>query len=167
MNWNTLLRTTPRFASRWKISLRLAKIIRSVWYHLLPICHSFESYQPLLSWLANLVLQDTVERIYFVHDKKYSELPHGVFLIRGENVVFLGESVRRRLYSWMRSTRTQSHQCMQDIESENQLLSSWTKIDFKEAKAIVKNESESKQKIKNAQVKILHSKGFSEDLIQY
>ncbi|KAJ3511299.1 hypothetical protein NLJ89_g4179 [Agrocybe chaxingu] len=38
---------------------------------------------------ANLVLEDTVERIY--HGNEFAEAWHGIFLIRGENVVLLGE----------------------------------------------------------------------------
>lgn len=41
---------------------------------------------------ANLVLEDTVERIY--HGNAFAENWHGLFLIRGENVVLLGEIVR-------------------------------------------------------------------------
>jgi hypothetical protein len=41
---------------------------------------------------ANLVLEDTVERIY--HANAFAENWHGLFLIRGENVVLLGEIVR-------------------------------------------------------------------------
>lgn len=41
---------------------------------------------------ANLVLEDTVERIY--HGNAFAESWHGLFLIRGENVVLLGEIVR-------------------------------------------------------------------------
>lgn len=41
--------------------------------------------------LANLVLEDTVERIY--HANNYGDITRGVFLIRGENVVLLGEIV--------------------------------------------------------------------------
>jgi hypothetical protein len=40
---------------------------------------------------ANLVLEDTVERIY--HQDVYAERKNGLFLIRGENVVLLGEIV--------------------------------------------------------------------------
>jgi len=39
---------------------------------------------------ANLVLEDTVERIYY--GTEYAESRKGVFLIRGENVVLLGET---------------------------------------------------------------------------
>ncbi|KIY72810.1 Sm-like ribonucleo protein [Cylindrobasidium torrendii FP15055 ss-10] len=38
---------------------------------------------------ANLVLEDTVERIY--HKNAFADFPRGLFLIRGENVVLLGE----------------------------------------------------------------------------
>lgn len=40
---------------------------------------------------ANLVLQDTIERI-FVRDL-YADIPRGIFLVRGENVLLLGEIV--------------------------------------------------------------------------
>ena len=41
--------------------------------------------------LANLVLQDTVERI-FVQDL-YADIRRGLFIVRGENVLLLGEIV--------------------------------------------------------------------------
>ena len=40
---------------------------------------------------ANLVLEDTVERVY--HKDVFAEQWVGLFLIRGENVVLLGEIV--------------------------------------------------------------------------
>ncbi|KAJ5912085.1 U6 snRNA-associated Sm-like protein LSm1 [Penicillium subrubescens] len=45
----------------------------------------------LRSWdqFANLVLQDTIERIYA--GKLYADVPRGIFLVRGENVLLLGE----------------------------------------------------------------------------
>lgn len=43
------------------------------------------------SRLANLLLQDAIERIYV--GQKYGDIHRGVFLIRGENVVLLGEFV--------------------------------------------------------------------------
>ncbi|XP_025410542.1 U6 snRNA-associated Sm-like protein LSm1 isoform X1 [Sipha flava] len=38
---------------------------------------------------ANLLMQQTVERIHV--GKKFGDIPRGVFLVRGENVVLLGE----------------------------------------------------------------------------
>ncbi|KAL8825911.1 MAG: hypothetical protein Q9170_007609 [Blastenia crenularia] len=48
----------------------------------------------LRSWdqFANLVLQDTIERIFV--DNLYADVPRGIFLVRGENVLLLGEIVR-------------------------------------------------------------------------
>ena len=43
---------------------------------------------------ANLVLQDTVERIFV--QRLYADIPRGIFIVRGENVVLLGEIVRPR-----------------------------------------------------------------------
>ena len=40
---------------------------------------------------ANLVLQDTVERI-FVREV-YADISRGIFIVRGENVLLLGEIV--------------------------------------------------------------------------
>ena len=38
---------------------------------------------------ANLVLHHTIERIHI--GKEYGDIPRGVFIVRGENVVLLGE----------------------------------------------------------------------------
>lgn len=45
----------------------------------------------LASKTANLVLQDTIERI-FAKDV-YADIQRGIFIVRGENVVMLGEIV--------------------------------------------------------------------------
>ncbi len=43
---------------------------------------------------ANLVFQDTIERVYV--GNKYGDIVRGIYLIRGENVVLLGEIVGPR-----------------------------------------------------------------------
>ncbi|EDV55420.1 U6 snRNA-associated Sm-like protein LSm1 [Drosophila erecta] len=43
---------------------------------------------------ANLVLQRTIERIHVGNE--YGDIPRGVFIIRGENVVLLGEIDREK-----------------------------------------------------------------------
>lgn len=43
---------------------------------------------------ANLVLHQTVERIHV--GKKYGDIPRGIFVVRGENVVLLGEIVSNK-----------------------------------------------------------------------
>jgi len=49
------------------------------------------TFLPTPCFVANLVLEDTVERIY--HQDVFAEQWVGLFLIRGENVVLLGEIV--------------------------------------------------------------------------
>lgn len=46
---------------------------------------------------ANLVLEAAMERIY--HGLQWAQIPRGLFLIRGENVVLLGEVVSSSLMS--------------------------------------------------------------------
>lgn len=41
---------------------------------------------------GNLVLQDTVERLFV--QNLYADIERGLFLVRGENVLLLGEIVR-------------------------------------------------------------------------
>ena len=53
---------------------------------------------------ANLVLQDTIERIFI--NQVYADIVRGIFLVRGENVLLLGEIVRFSL--WRASTRKHS-----------------------------------------------------------
>jgi len=49
----------------------------------------------LRSWdqFGNLVLQDTVERLFVGSEKVYADIERGLFLVRGENVSLLGEIV--------------------------------------------------------------------------
>ncbi|XP_067943789.1 U6 snRNA-associated Sm-like protein LSm1 [Watersipora subatra] len=46
-------------------------------------------YLRTVDQFANLVLHRTVERIHV--GKQYGDIPRGIFVIRGENVVLLGE----------------------------------------------------------------------------
>ena len=49
----------------------------------------------LLYFSANLVLHRTIERIHV--GKKYGDIPRGIFVVRGENVVLLGEIVSKTI----------------------------------------------------------------------
>lgn len=48
-------------------------------------------YLRSIDQFANLVLHKTIERIHV--GKEYGDIPRGVFVVRGENVVLLGEMV--------------------------------------------------------------------------
>lgn len=45
---------------------------------------------------ANLVLHKTIERIHVGNE--YGDIPRGIFIIRGENVVLLGEIVSDEIW---------------------------------------------------------------------
>ncbi|KAI5479868.1 U6 snRNA-associated Sm-like protein LSm1 [Pseudohyphozyma bogoriensis] len=51
---------------------------------LIGVLRSYDQY-------ANLVLTQTIERLFHRPSKSYAQTDRGVFLIRGENVVLLGE----------------------------------------------------------------------------
>lgn len=50
---------------------------------------------------ANLVLHKTIERIHVGNE--YGDIPRGIFIIRGENVVLLGEIVCITLFGSVNS----------------------------------------------------------------
>ncbi|ODQ70435.1 hypothetical protein LIPSTDRAFT_57712 [Lipomyces starkeyi NRRL Y-11557] len=56
---------------------------------LIGILRSFDQY-------ANLVLQETIERI--IVESMYSDIQRGVYIVRGENVVLVGEIVSFTLF---------------------------------------------------------------------
>ncbi|XP_013995791.1 U6 snRNA-associated Sm-like protein LSm1 [Oncorhynchus tshawytscha] len=63
---------------------------------------------------ANLVLQQTVERIHV--GKRYGDIPRGIFIVRGENVVLLGEIDLEK-----ESDTSLQQVCIEDILEEQRL----------------------------------------------
>jgi hypothetical protein len=63
---------------------------------------------------ANLVLEGTVERKHLA--QYYADQPIGVMIIRGENVVLLGEIVRRQ-----HLPRIKTHMAGQDLDAEDEV----------------------------------------------
>lgn len=93
----------------------------------------------LRSWdqFANLVLQDTIERLYA--GNLYADIPRGVFVVRGENVLLLGEI---------------------DLDKEDDIPPSIQKAPFQEVFELKKKEdSERKRNDKKTHSK-LHELGF-------
>ena len=58
------------------------------------LCKEQKGEADALVYAANLVLTQTIERLFHTPSKSYAQADRGVFLIRGENVVLLGEIVR-------------------------------------------------------------------------
>ncbi|CAG8670184.1 15397_t:CDS:2, partial [Rhizophagus irregularis] len=84
---------------------------------------------------SNLVLQDTIERIY-VGDA-YGDIPRGIFIIRGENVVLLGEI---------------------DLDKEDELP--LRQVPVEEILLAQREEMEARQKREKLKNKLLHDQGF-------
>jgi len=88
---------------------------------------------------ANLVLEDTVERIY--HENLFAENWHGLFLIRGENVVLLGEI---------------------DLDREDDI--SLRQVEYRELEPFHKRATEIKKRNDDAKSQILYEqKGFCKE----
>jgi small nuclear ribonucleoprotein (snRNP)-like protein len=114
---------------------------------------------------ANIVLEQTVERIFV--GNKYGEKPLGIFLIRGENVVILGEVVRCRP-DYSRCFDECCHYiehntCIQDVEKEKQLRESgkWDKVEFSVIEKLDKAEKEAKIEQAKLKRKLLLSRGLT------
>ncbi|KAK9719074.1 Sm-like protein LSm1 [Basidiobolus ranarum] len=90
---------------------------------------------------ANLVLQDTIERIYV--GECYGDIPRGIFIVRGENVVLLGEV---------------------DLEKEDDIH--LRQLPIEEILVAQKCEIEERQKREKLRNKILYDRGFSVDFVE-
>ncbi|RLV91577.1 Sm-like protein LSm1 [Spathaspora sp. JA1] len=94
---------------------------------------------------ANLVVQDTYERIYLEDQKKFAEVYRGVFMVRGENVVMMGEL---------------------DIDREDDHLELMEQIDYKEAELELEAKHKriiSEQKVRSRK---LLEKGLINDFVK-
>ncbi|KAI8925121.1 mRNA decapping complex subunit [Entophlyctis helioformis] len=101
----------------------------------------------LFGWLrtydqfANLVLHDTVERTFV--NGTYGDVFRGIFLVRGENVVLLGEI---------------------DDDKESTLMQSLTEVPPADALRDVKAQQDAAKKLRDQRNKTLASIGFSVDM---
>lgn len=98
---------------------------------------------------ANLVLQDAWERIYCYDDEhnpiKFGETYRGVFMVRGENVVMMGES---------------------DIDREDDHLDNLEQISFEQAEQDLKQIHMNRIKHETIKTKKLLDKGLINDFVK-
>lgn len=110
--------------------------------------------------LANLVLEDTVERIY--HGNAFAENWHGLFLIRGENVVLLGEVVRIKFPDLGSPPLIGSFFAVlfvQDLDQEDEVP--LRRVDYAVLEPYHKNDTVTKKKQEDIKSQILfEQKGF-------
>ncbi|KAJ3191644.1 SM-like, degradation of cytoplasmic mRNAs and positively regulates transcription initiation [Irineochytrium annulatum] len=91
--------------------------------------------------ITNLVLQDTIERTY--HADTFGEVYRGMFVVRGENVVLLGE-----------------------VDDEKDLRVTGEMLREVPADEVVRNaraEADRRKKRDALRCKVLHERGFSVD----
>ncbi|KAJ5907700.1 Ribonucleoprotein LSM domain eukaryotic/archaea-type [Penicillium taxi] len=93
----------------------------------------------LRSWdqFANLVFQDTIERIYA--GKLFADKHVGLFLVRGENVVLLGEI---------------------DLDREDDIPAGWAQAPYEEVLALKNEEDIRRKKEDKIRAAALRSLGF-------
>ncbi|EEH22898.2 hypothetical protein PABG_05109 [Paracoccidioides brasiliensis Pb03] len=93
----------------------------------------------LRSWdqFANLVLQGTVERIYAGH--LFADVQRGIYLVRGENVLLLGEI---------------------DLDKEDDIPSGYRQASYDEVFALKKREDEQRKKGDKRRSNKLQALGF-------
>ena len=128
----------------------------------------------ILTVLANLLLQNTVERI-FTGDT-YGEIDRGVLLVRGENVVLVGEIVRREhfyfdwnikhlvfhkiyIYIYIYIKYKKTNISKQDLEKEDDIIQ--TKLDVDVVLEEYNAEIDLRKKRERIRNKKLHALGFS------
>lgn len=116
---------------------------------------------------ANLVLMDTVERLQ--SSKLWAEVPRGLFLIRGENVVLLGEIVGhiQLLYRIKKAQITRALR-LQELDLEDRPLPWMREASVDEVLAAAKEEEEAKKTYQKRKEQVLHDKrGFSSEGAEY
>ncbi|KAJ9218668.1 hypothetical protein DTO271D3_6950 [Paecilomyces variotii] len=93
----------------------------------------------LRSWdqFANLVLQDTIERIYA--GNLFADIPRGIYLVRGENVLLLGEI---------------------DLDREDDVPPNWQKAPVQEVFELKKKEDSERKQRDKTRNKQLQTLGF-------
>ncbi|KAL2360990.1 hypothetical protein RJZ56_006113 [Blastomyces dermatitidis] len=109
----------------------------------------------LRSWdqFANLVLQGTVERLYA--GNLFADIQRGIYLIRGENVLLLGEVVRLRTIRPKTklgppqpsgTLLTGSIVQIQDLDKEDDIPTGYRQAPFEEVFALKKQEDNERKK---------------------
>ncbi|EEH42364.2 uncharacterized protein PADG_07184 [Paracoccidioides brasiliensis Pb18] len=113
----------------------------------------------LRSWdqFANLVLQGTVERIYAGH--LFADVQRGIYLVRGENVLLLGE-IRQCIYFSFDLQLTMPIPHCRDLDKEDDIPSGYRQASYDEVFALKKREDEQRKKGDKRRSNKLQALGF-------
>lgn len=127
--------------------------------HLIEWSSWFPFTETLFS-VANLVLADTIERV-FAQDV-YADIPRGVFLIRGENVLLLGEIVRAccQLRPVVLSFCHSDWSIFQDLDKDDYIPEPYRKASAEEVHALTTQEAQGKKHSEDVRQSKLQELGF-------
>ncbi|KAI9675097.1 MAG: SM-like, degradation of cytoplasmic mRNAs and positively regulates transcription initiation [Caeruleum heppii] len=110
---------------------------------------------------TNLVLQDTIERV-FVRDV-YADIPRGIFIVRGENVLLLGEIVCTALPL----SRMGTHKALnadapdsQDLDKDDDIPPPYKKAPMDRVFAMQKQEQKDRKRTDKKRLERLQALGF-------
>ncbi|KAI3372390.1 hypothetical protein L3Q82_022877 [Scortum barcoo] len=105
-------------------------------------------YLRSIDQFANLVFHQTVERIHV--GKKFGDIPRGIFIVRGENVVLLGE---------IPLTGVMSSLSLQDVDKPcNTLLQ---QVSIEEILEEQRLQQQAKQETEKVKMQVLKDRGLS------
>lgn len=115
--------------------------------------------------IANLVVTQSFERLFHPKSNTFGQMDRGVFLIRGENVVLLGEIVRRITQFQVDSINIRrAHSGLlrkQDLDLEDPPLEHLTQVSFASISALLASEKKAKSRNdKIAEQTLLTKHGF-------
>ncbi|SCV68055.1 BQ2448_176 [Microbotryum intermedium] len=103
---------------------------------LIGVLRSYDQY-------ANLVLTQTIERLFHPPSKTFAQTERGVFLIRGENVVLLGEV---------------------DLDTEDAAIEKLQLQPWEQLAALLEQDKQQKEQHARIKERVLHqNKGFGEE----
>ncbi|KAL8848048.1 MAG: hypothetical protein Q9221_006908 [Calogaya cf. arnoldii] len=107
---------------------------------------------------TNLVLQNTIERI-FIEDV-YADVPRGIFLVRGENVLLLGEIVRSLHLLVTTSKRAHQDPREQDLDKDDYIPEPYRKVSPEEVHALTMRKNQSTKRSDKVRQAKLQALGF-------
>lgn len=106
---------------------------------------------------GNLVLQDTVERLFV--QNFYADIERGLFLVRGENVLLLGEIVCAH-FQHIISETSRSLTISQDLDKDDYVPPPFELAPVEKVFALKKQEDQDRKKSDKSKQKKLAELGF-------
>lgn len=95
---------------------------------------------------ANLVIQDTTERIFHPQSKVYGQKVHGAYIVRGENVALVGEIDQQS-----------------QLPTDAEMPPGYSEISFEEAEKMLEAQVEQLRAADKHSTSVLRTRGFEKE----